>query len=102
MRLRFIRERTVKFCNCCNSDRILNMEIMLSHIDIGVANNTLNCRKVNTQGLHLADIGMSTGMGAEVSYPFNCFQSLLVLRTEIRRVISFPVLHYGMIATGNR
>ena len=89
------------------SNRILNVQIMLSHVHICMTHDALNGSKVNTQGLHLADIGMSTGVGAEVSYPFNCFQGLLVLRTEIRRITGFPLnasfpdIHKVCISEGN-
>ena len=35
------------------------MEIMLSHIDISMANDTLNCREIHTQCLQLRYIGMA-------------------------------------------
>ena len=57
----FIRllECICELFNCCLSDRLLNMEVMLGHIDIGMANDTLNCRKVNAQGLQLRYVGMA-------------------------------------------
>ena len=43
-------------------NRLLHMEVMLSHICICVADGTLDDCRVHSQGLHLADICMATAM----------------------------------------
>ena len=48
-----------KFVNCFLADSILHMQIVLSHIYISMTHNTLDSRQVYSQGLHLANIGMS-------------------------------------------
>ena len=42
--------------------RGLHMQVMLRHIQIRVANHTLNGRQIHTQRLHLADVGVAAGV----------------------------------------
>ena len=56
------REGCTEFFNSGFSDGFLNMQIMLSHIDICMANDALNRLDVHAQGLHLRNISMSAAM----------------------------------------
>ena len=47
------------------------MKIMFCHINVSMANQTLDGSKVNTQSLHLRNIRMSAAMGSENSNTFN-------------------------------
>ena len=48
-----------EFVNSFLANTILYVQVMLRHVYICMAYNTLDSRKVNTQSLHLANIGMS-------------------------------------------
>ena len=69
--LRLFKERIFKFRNRALTNRILNMKIMFCHINVSMANQTLDGSKVNTQSLHLRNIRMSAAMGSENSNTFN-------------------------------
>lgn len=58
----FCKKRLIECLHRFLLDRRLHMQIMLCHIQIRMTNHTLDCSQVNTKRLHLAHIGMSTGM----------------------------------------
>ena len=68
---------------CLLTDRILDVEIVLGHVDVGVADDTLNGGKINTQRLQLADIGVPTAVGCQDTYPFNFTNGSLELVPEV-------------------
>ena len=48
--------------NCIQTNRILNVQIVVGHSYVGMTNQALDCSKIYTQGLHLGNIGMSAAM----------------------------------------
>lgn len=58
-------------------DGFLYVEIVLRHADIGVSHDALYSREINTQRLHLADIGMSAAVRRQEGYFGNGLQSFL-------------------------
>ena len=52
-------ECIAEFLYCCLANRILDMKVMLRHIQVRMADNALDRRQVNAQRLHLAYVGMS-------------------------------------------
>ena len=71
---RMLRKCVGKFLDCGQPYRVLHMQIVLCHIHIRVSNDTLDCRKVNTQHLHLGNVGMPPAMGCQDPYPLDGFQ----------------------------
>ena len=64
-------------------DAILHVEIMLSHIHIGVSYDALNGGKVYAQRLHLRYIGVSAGVRRQLAYSFDLFESFPKFIPEI-------------------
>lgn len=64
----FFEECVIKNRNCIQSDRILNVQVMLGHIHIRVSNQDLNCSQVNSQRLHLRNISVTAAMRGQHSY----------------------------------
>ncbi len=63
-------------------DAVLNMEIMLSHIHVGVSYDTLDGREIHAQRLQLADIGMSAAVRCQQSYTLyrgKCFAEMVAV-----------------------
>ena len=52
-------ECIAEFLHCCLANRILDMKVMLRHIQVCMSDNALNRRQVNAKRLHLAYVGMS-------------------------------------------
>ena len=67
----FFEECIIKDRNCIQSDRILNMQVVFGHIHICVTNQALNCSQVNSQCLHLRNIGVTAAMRSQHSYSLN-------------------------------
>lgn len=44
-------------------DGVLHVEIMLGHIQVDMAYNALNRRKIHAQRLHLANVSMAAAVG---------------------------------------
>ena len=51
-----LRKCVGKFLDCGQPYRVLHMQIVLGHIHICVSYDTLDCRKIHTQHLHLGNI----------------------------------------------
>ena len=81
-----LRKCVGKFLDCGQPYRVLHMQIVLGHIHIRVTDNALDRRKINTQHLHLGNVGMPTTMGRQNPYPLNGFQSLFELIPEVRGI----------------
>lgn len=67
-------------------DGFLYVEIVLRHADIGVSHDTLYSREINTQRLHLADIGMSAAVWRQESHLRDGLQSFSELITKVSGV----------------
>lgn len=61
----------MKFVNSVQSNRILDVQVMLRHIHVGVANQTLDRGQINSQGLHLRNISVTAAVRGQYSYTFN-------------------------------
>ena len=81
-----LRKCVGKFLDCGQPYRVLHMQIVLGHIYIRVSDDTLDCRKVNTQHLHLGNVGVPTAMGRQNPYSLDGFQSLFELVPEVRGI----------------
>ena len=56
---------------------------MLSHVDVGVTDDTLDGGKINAQSLQLADIGVPAAVGGQDTYPFYLTNGTLELIPEV-------------------
>ena len=81
-----LRKCVGKLFDCGQPYRVLHMQIVLGHIHIRVTDDALDCRKVNTQHLHLGNIGVPTAMGSQNPYPLHGFQRLFELIPEVRGI----------------
>ena len=63
-----LRKCVGKFLDCGQPYRVLHMQIVLGHIHIRVTDNALDGGKVNTQHLHLGNVGVPTAMGCQNPY----------------------------------
>ena len=81
-----LRKCVGKFLYCGQPHGILHMQIVLGHIHIRVTDNALDGGKVNTQHLHLGNVGVPTAMGCQNPYPLNGFQRLFELIPEVRGI----------------
>ena len=59
------------------------MKIVLSHVDIGMADDTLDGGKIHAQSLQLADVSVSAAVGSQNANPFNFTNGGLELVTEV-------------------
>ena len=75
---RMLRKCVGKFFDCGQPYRVLHMQIVLGHIHIRVTDNALDRREINTQHLHLGNIGMPTTVRWQHTNPFHRFQCLFV------------------------
>ena len=60
-------------------DRRLHMQIMFSHIQIGMTHHALDRGEVHTQRLHLADKGMAAGVRRQHTHLRDCSDIFLEL-----------------------
>jgi len=81
-----LRKCVGKFLDCGQPYWVLHMQIVLGHIHIRVTDDTLDGSKVNTQHLHLGNVGVPTAMGCQNPYPLDGFQSLFELIPEVRGI----------------
>ena len=72
-----------KFADRFLPDAVLHMEIMLSHIHIGVAYDALNGREIHAKCLHLTNISMTTGVRSQQTYSFYLRESFPKVIPEI-------------------
>src|SRR5699024_1718686 len=79
----FASKRLAKFFDCSLPDRVLHMQIMLCHIYISMAYDTLDRGKVNSQCLHLGNIGVSAAMGCQHPNAFYLCKRFLKLLPEV-------------------
>ena len=71
------------------------MEIVLGHVDVGMADDTLDGGKINAQCLQLADVSVPAAVGCQNPYPFNFTNGSLELVPEVgwvTRLIFFACL----------
>ena len=91
----FASEGCSKLADCLLPDRILDVEIVLSHVDVGVADDTLDGGKINAQRLQLANVGVPAAVGSQNANSFNFTNGSLELFPEIgwvARLIFFACL----------
>ena len=69
-----LRKCVGKFLDCGQPYWVLHMQIVLGHIHIRVTDDTLDGSKVNTQHLHLGNVGVPTAM--PMSILWNCLTVL--------------------------
>ena len=62
------------------------MEIVLGHVDVGMADDTLDGGKINAQSLQLADVSVPAAVGSQNANPFNFTNGSLELVSEVGRV----------------
>lgn len=67
---------------------------MLRHAHIGMSHDALDSREINTQRLHLADIGMSAAVRRQEGYFGNGLQSFFELVTEMSGIARAVFLSY--------
>lgn len=79
-------EHLRKFLHSILADGILNVKIVVGHINVGMAHNALNRLQINAQGLHLRNICMTAAVRSKHPYAINLIQRLLELIAEVRRV----------------
>lgn len=75
-------------------DGFLYVEVVLRHTHIGVSHDAPDSREINTQRLHLADIGVSAAVWRQEGYFGNGLQSLFELVTEMSRITRAVFLSY--------
>ena len=79
-------ERLTELLDCLLSDRALNVQIMLSHIDVCMANDALDRWKIDSKSLHLRDISMSAAVRRQDSNLWDCLKSFFELVSKVGRV----------------
>lgn len=90
--LTIFRKSFRKFCNSSLSDTVLNMKIVCGHARICVTDNTLDCLKINTESLHLTDIGVSAAILLWKSQAISLKVSIICLHRYLRKVKLQPIL----------
>ena len=77
------RKRFRKASDSFLPDAILHVEVMLSHIHVGVSYDALNGGKVHAQRLHLRYIGVSARMRRQLTHALDLFESFPKFIPEI-------------------
>jgi len=79
------------------------VEVVLSHVNVGVAYDALDGRQIDAKGLHLRHIGVSAAMRSQDSYFRNLLELFFEFVSEVGRVtrrvdlLYFPyVLFWGL------
>ena len=62
------------------------MEIMLGHVDVGMADDALDGGKINTQSLKLTDIGMPAAVGRQDTHTLDFTDCSLEFVPEVGRI----------------
>ena len=69
--------------NSIHTNAFLNVQVVLRHAHIGMSHDALDGREVNTQRLHLTDIGMSAAVRRKQPYLRDSLQRLAELIAEV-------------------
>ena len=79
----FQREGLSKLVNCFLADSVLHMQVVLCHIYISMAYDTLDSGQVDSQSLHLTNIGVSARVRRQNTYSLNFSDRFLEFVSEV-------------------